>query len=384
MAIAGVTPLPRTRLSFHNTDGELVPAWLGERDRPWLRELIAAAEAFVGRPFAELAQHWRRRPLDPRAGRRQAAAEHVLSCWMRGPASGVASGEVRHELFVLSANGATREQALAAVAARRGIAVEAVCHSLYDDLPQRRPLCWPEPAPEPTRLALAANLAAVRGLLRFATAATLHVHGATRLLLKTAWLHGAVPAVASASPQGTTLTWRHGDLAARVRVLPSLVALLPWAHRYSLRARCELPFERGELVLNTGDPILPGPEPRWFDSGLERAFERDFRRLLPDWQLLREPAALLAGDGLAFPDFELRAPGGAPSWFCEIAGLRDRAALPHKVQLLAACAHLVLCLPQDAVPDALRTHARVVVFKRRVDAAAVARVVQQGLRAAFS
>jgi hypothetical protein len=61
-------PLPLRLQSFTATDGEFVPAWLTDRDRPWLRDLLEEAEAATGRPVAELARRWRRSDPDPRAG----------------------------------------------------------------------------------------------------------------------------------------------------------------------------------------------------------------------------------------------------------------------------------------------------------------------------
>lgn len=375
MRTAGVTSLPSTRLSFTLADGELVPTWLGDRDRPWLRDLLAEAEAFVGRPFVELASHWRRSDPDPRAGPRQAAAVHVLGARIRTLAMAPTRTAARQELFAAVARGLSREVALATVAARHHLSADQLAATLYADLPQQRCVCWPDPPPDPGWLALATNLAMVRGLLRYATSARAQLRGASRALLKTAWLCGAVPAVGRTASGETILTWRAVP-GGRVQGLPSLVALLPWARRFTLRARCELPGARGDLVIATGDPILPGPEPRRFDSQLERRFERDLRCLRPQWEVVREPVALLVGSGLAFPDFELRSGAAGMPWYCEIAGLRDRAALSTKVRMLTECERLVLCLPAREVPDALVGHPRVVPFRRQVPAAAVVAVVE--------
>lgn len=49
--IAGVAALPTALLCFSQTEGELVPAWLSDRDRPWLRDLLdeSAAPPLVDR-----------------------------------------------------------------------------------------------------------------------------------------------------------------------------------------------------------------------------------------------------------------------------------------------------------------------------------------------
>jgi predicted nuclease of restriction endonuclease-like RecB superfamily len=373
--VAGVAPLPKRLLSYTVADGELVPAWLGDRDRPWLRDLLGEAQTFVGRPIDELATRWRHSDRDPRAGPRQAIATHVLMRWLRRCSTGQSMSAVRQELYALAATGVGRDQALATVARRHACTAAGLAAGLFDDVAGRRAIRWPEPAPEPARLALAANRSLVQGLVVHARSAEIVVHGAARAMLRTAWLLGAGLAVATTDGGVTTMRWRRDRCAASPRALAALVPLLPWARRYELRADCEVAGDRGLVVTATGDPILPGPEPRLYDSGLEQRFAADFTRLAPDWQLLREPTAVAVPGGLAFPDFELRSRRGAGRWLCEVAGLRDPAALPAKLALLAAHERLVLCLPERSVPQELRDHPRIVPFRRRVPADRVLSVV---------
>lgn len=366
MRIAGVAPLPTRLLSYTAADGELVPAWLSERDRPWLRDLVGDAEAFAGRPVGELALRWQRSEPDPRAGRRWPIAAHVLVHWLRRAAQNPPMSHLRQQVFALAAAGADAAQAFATVARRQQLDAAELARTLYADLPHNRIVRWPDPAPDLSHLMWSANLALARGMLRHAVAAEIKLRGAARTLLKTAWLLGVTPTVSTDAAGTTTATWRRGRNGRATRILGSLLALLPWAERYRLRATCQIGVDRGDLVVGTGDAILPGPEPRLYDSHLERVFANDFRRGMPGWTLLREPAALETEQGLAFPDFELRPPGGATPWLCELAGLRDPGHLPAKLALLTAHDRLVLCLPERAVPDALRGHARVVPFRRRV------------------
>ncbi|MCA8976839.1 MAG: hypothetical protein KDC98_19105, partial [Planctomycetes bacterium] len=88
------------------------------------------------------------------------------------------------------------------------------------------------------------------------------------------------------------------------------------------------------------------------------------------------PVRLPGSRGLAFPDFELRREGSAERWLCEIAGLRDRAALPAKLLLLDADPRLLLCIAERAIPAALRAHPRLLPFRRRVDVARVLAIVE--------
>jgi predicted nuclease of restriction endonuclease-like RecB superfamily len=370
---AGVIALPSSRLPYLVADGEIVPSWLSDRDRPWLRDLLDDAQRFVGRPFAAWQRHARRSELDPRAGRRQHVALHVLARWLQRASAPPPHRELRSELFALVGNGMTRDGALAVIATRLATTPDALVATLYDDLPKRRRLVWPDHPPEPGRLLLAANSALVAGLLRFALRAELLVHGASRLVLKTAWLRGFVPELNQAADGAMRLTWAVGKQPGSAHDLAALATLLPWTRRFRLTADIALPHAHGRFVLATGDPILPAPEPRPFDSRLEERFARDFGRDMPDWRILREPAPVAIGTSLAFPDFELAPPTG-PTWLCEIAGLRDRSALSTKLALLR-CERLVLCLPERAIPTDLRAHSRVVGFRRYVDVRRVREVV---------
>jgi hypothetical protein len=202
------------------------------------------------------------------------------------------------------------------------------------------------------------------------------LHGASRAVLRTAWLHGACfrIAAARAAPAGehaaglaADLVWQPtaGDARAGRR-LASVLPVLPWARRFELRACCRWRGERANLVLSSLDALPVGRAPAPFDSALEAdvadALVRTFAAR--GGQLVREPAPVPCGEQLAFPDFVVTVPGAGPPWWLEVAGLRDPAALPGKLQLLARLPNYVLCVPRPRCPEALATHARVVPFAR--------------------
>jgi len=86
-----------------------------------------------------------------------------------------------------------------------------------------------------------------------------------------------------------------------------------------------------------------------YDSKLEERFARDFRRVAPDWDLIREPEAVQAGDTLIFPDFALRHRGDGRRWLVEIVGFWTRDYLERKLALLrvAGLRDLVLCIDES-------------------------------------
>lgn len=356
-----------------------MPAWLGDRDRPWLRDLLADAAAGDGKSFAAVQRRLLGSDPDPRAGARMAMAQEVLlTSLFRRTRPDPRHRERRTELFAAAAT-LPRSEALRSVAARFGCPVGALERELFADLPGEQPVHWPVPAPDPGNLALRTNHALVQGMLLFAERARLSLHGASRTLLRTAWLLTNGCTIAALGRDAVTLRWQrpHGPGGRRAaRGLGALCGLLPWCRRYELRARCALDGAQGDLVLSTGDPLLPGPEPRLFDSGLERSFAEDFARATADWLLTREPVPLQVGDALAFPDFELRHRSTGRRFLLEIAGLRDPRALPAKLAALSHADDLLLCLPERHLPDALRGHPRVVPMRRRVPVAEVLRRLQ--------
>jgi len=167
------------------------------------------------------------------------------------------------------------------------------------------------------------------------------------------------------------LTWQRSHPHGHRIALASLVPLLPWTYRYRLRAACTIARTRGDLVIATGDPVQPGPEPRAYDSKLEQSFAAEFVRAMPDWVIVREPTAIVTSHGMAFPDFAMQHRDRRPGWLCEVSGLRNPAALTAKLALLDAHPRMILCLPRHAVPNELRGHARIVPFARKVPIHAV-------------
>ncbi|MBP8300021.1 MAG: DUF790 family protein [Planctomycetes bacterium] len=362
--------LPTALLCFSQTEGELVPAWLSDRDRPWLRDLLDEARAAIGRPWTELARQWRRSDPDPRAGRRAAIAQHAVLAHLRGTAAVPRLAHVRQALFALAANGTPTATAVATIAKQQGVPTDQLLAQLFADLPGERRVAWPPPPFDPSFVILLSNRALAQGMLRHATTAELTLQGAARTVLRTAWLHGNGLVVQALHDDRADLRWRRDSTSRSTRSLTALVPTLPWARRYTLRASCRIGHEAGTLVLTTGDAILPGPEPRHFDSALERNFARDFAAEASAWRLLREPVPIQLAHGLAFPDFEVHRASDGARWRLEIAGLREPAALPRKLALLAD-PHTILCLPRAHLSPELRANARILPFGRRVIATEV-------------
>lgn len=356
-------------------DGELVPDWLGIADVPWLRELLLQARAFDGEPFAALAAAWRHGDVPPRAGARWRSVLATLRVLLlpRDERRRIASvaRPLRAAVFAAAARGGSRADAMAAGAASSGLSVAAVEAALFADVEAPSRLRWPAEL-DADGLRRAANGRFAAALLATANEARLVLHGASRAVLRTAWLHGAsfqleAPPTQRGRELAADLRWRAsaGDAHAGRR-LASVLPVLPWARRFELRAACRWRGQRATVVLSSLDALPVGAAPVPFDSVLERDVADALTRAFAPrgGQLVREPAPVPCGEQLAFPDFELTVPGGATAWWLEVAGLRDPSTLPGKLQLLANLPNYVLCVPRARCRAEWIAHPRVVPFAR--------------------
>jgi hypothetical protein len=281
---------------------------------------------------------------------------------------------------------AAADAVLSSVAASLGVSAGDLQDSLFADLPGERVVAVPPRPLEPVELALRTNLAIVQALLFRATSVTIEADGNARALVRHSKLRGLICTVAGrAGPAASVLElsgpfalFRHTRLYGHA--LGELVPLLAWCRRFRLRAECVVEGRRLTLALGTGDPIFPASEPRRYDSRLEERFARDFRRVAPDWDVLREPEPVPAGDALIFPDFALHHRRDAGRrWLLEIVGFWTADYLARKLLQYrsARLSNLILCIDEDrnCTTGELPAGALVVRFRRRVDAAAVLRLV---------
>jgi hypothetical protein len=373
--------------SFH---GEfVVPSFLGEQDHPWLRALLDEYDRYVGRRQRELDDRLRE-PLpcaSPDAKRRVAIRVLTRHRGSRQVAA-VAPRRARAAVFLDAARSAAEPAVvLARTAASLGVTADALAESLFADLPGER-LVTPAAEPlSPGELALRTNLAIAQGLLFRSTAVRIELEGNARAVVRHARLRGLLCAVVpSGGDRGAALELSGPYALFRRtlvygRALSEILPRLVWCDRFKLRADCVVGGGEAILDLASGDPIFPGEPPRRYDSKLEERFARDFRRLAPDWDVVREPEPVRAGDTLVFPDFALRHRADGRRWLVEIVGFWTREYLERKLARLRAArlSNLVLCVDESrncGEEAAAPPSARVVRFQRRVDAAAVLRAIE--------
>jgi uncharacterized protein len=366
----------------------VVPRFLVEADHPWLRTLLDERERFVGRPQREVDARLRE-PLmaEGPAGKKQLAVRVLARLGRSTRDAAVSPRQARRLVFGEAVRTAgPRDTVLARAASSLDVTPEELEASLFADLPGERIVTGLAVPLSPTELALRANLALTQALLFRATGVTLEVEGNARTLVRHAKLRGLICTV-SRGPRGTeTVLEVSGPLALfrrtilYGRALGTLVPHLAWCQRFRLRAACVLEERVVDLQLGTGDPILPADAPRQYDSQVEERFAREFRRLAPDWDVLREPEPVAAGTRLVFPDFALQHRyDSARRWLLEIVGFWTPDYVRRKLALyrVAGIANLILCIDEDraCAEGDLPVGAIVVRFRRRVDAAAVRRIL---------
>jgi uncharacterized protein len=258
--------------------------------------------------------------------------------------------------------------------------------SLFADLPGERLVGPVSVAASPGELALRINLALVQVLLAHAVRVTIDVEGQTRGLVRHARLRGLICTVTERDGKGGVALELSGPFAlfrnTRLygRALGEIIPMLAWCPRFRLRAECILHGRRLTLQLRTGDPVFPGNAPRQHDSRIEERFAREFRRLAPEWDVVREPEPINADGTLIFPDFALQCRGNpGRRWLLEIVGFWTPEYVARKLARYrsARLSNLILCIDEgrNCTNADLPASARVVRFRRRVDPAAVLRLI---------
>ncbi len=383
--------LPARALPVDRIHRTLVPRYLTAADHVWLAELLAEFERHVGRRRSELEQRLAE-PLGFSAPRSKLeVARRVLSrAYSDRTRAPVSPARIREVLFGARAREPSRAAALERACAALGLSPEAVQESLFADLPSERrlaPLKQPLGAGE---LALLANQAIVSALLRRARVVRIEAEGDARALVRAVKLRGLLCA-AEPNPRGRSVRlvvsgpfalFRHTLVYGRA--LSSLTAVVARCRRFELRATCALFSDRdlAELVVKSGDPVVPASLGRAYDSKLEERFARDFGKLALDWDIVREPEAVPVAGAWIFPDFLLRhRRDPRRRALLEIVGFWTPEYLERKLSALrrAKVGPLILCIDanRNCSDGDLPEHASVVRFKRRVPAAEVLAALQR-------
>jgi predicted nuclease of restriction endonuclease-like RecB superfamily len=396
----GAGLIPERLLQFAIAGTEALPRYLLPADHVWLRILIEEFRRFDGKRLDELHERLRE-PLPCYAPEGKAKlAMHVLErlCHVARPASPISPRLARRALFSEAQQARTRSEAwdrtrvLEAAASGLGLSPEALLRSLFADLPSERIVDLPSPPSDPHELARRANLALAQGFLHRSSRVTLVLRGNARAVVRQVQLRRLLCSVRPRTGPGRATIEISGpySLFKRTilygRALSSLVPVLRECDQFHLRADAVLRARELSVVLQSGDPIFPAGElSRRYDSKLEERFALEFLKAAPDFDLVREPEPLRAGDHLIFPDFAIyRRRDPSRRVLLEIVGFWTPRYLREKLGRLRAmrATDLILCVDDslNCTDEDLADAGHVVRFKRRIDVVNVLAMVEMVLQ----
>lgn len=363
--------------------GRAAPRYLGGRDEVWIRQVIEAFDAYVGRTVAErdakLPGEVRKLAHDHGISAR--AADGVAKVLLRRFKAKVDTPldppRVRAIVFEEAAKDGNfvRQEALGRAAALLSVAPEEIAQALFADRLGRRRVVAPSSPPAASEIVDAYNLALVQGLLLRSQTVRVDLRQHVRAVVRFAKLAGLL-CTYSLADHGTLLevsgplsilrhTTKYGFALASF--FPAVVA----AGSFRLDARCVLNSDPVLVHINAADRVARTHKlPKDADSALERALARDVRRLGSPWSLVREADAIAIGDRAFFPDFTLRHEGGFAA-LVEVVGFYTPEYLQSKLSALrgAASRPLIVCVDESLACDDGDLPCEVLRFKKRVNAA---------------
>jgi hypothetical protein len=383
--------LAYARVPFKTRSGTARIDYLGAHDYAWLKLLIAEFLRFEGRRWRELEERLREPfeiPLDPL--KLKAAMEALRRLFGSAPNGRLDAVRARKELFELAAERTEpRDAILAEAAGRLRLSPETLEEGLFGDVREERRVKPPARLPTASELALRVNSRFAQAVVRGASEVEIEAHENVRSLVRHARLRGLLVTVAAGNDKLRTRLSISGPFAlfrhtlVYGRALGELVPLLARAPRFSLSARCLVQGEMLRFVVESGDPLFPSENLREFDSRVEERFARDMARLAPDWNVLREPAAVPAAGTLIFPDFLLRHRLDPRRRFLvEIVGFWTPEYVSKKLETLRAARieNLILVIDEArrCSEDDIPPSASVVRFRKKVDASRLLPILECG------
>ena len=110
-------------------------------------------------------------------------------------------------------------------------------------------------------------------------------------------------------------------------------------------------------------------------------FFKDFTKCTDDWDLIREPEALEAGDSIIFPDFAIKHRTGDKYWLLEIIGYWTENYLKNKIDRLnrANVNNIILCIDEKLFcgKDKPSLPGKVIFFKNRIKPEEVLNIINK-------
>jgi len=391
--------------------------YLTRTDRVWVEGLIAEYEAHVGRTKQELTDRLNG-PLPAAVPKRQAALVRQVLDHLYRPQTHCAAAPVRirRVLFREAALwkpehvedlASWKRQVVGRAADELGLTSRQVLDGLYGDMPHRRIVTAPAESPTPDEVIGMANLSMAQTMVARSQDVEIELDSQVRPVVRMARLLGLICTVDDPSTpdarirSGLVHPFRQG---ARLhvsgplslfrhtlkygRALARLLPGLAWSPRWRLVANCYVEGRMVEFVADHSDHLVSATnQPNLFDSKLEARFFKDVSKLAPDWDVLREPEPVSVGHGFMFPDFALVSPDQPEEKvLVELVGFWTTGYLRRKLAGLAEAGleRIIVCVDESlgCVQEDLPVSARLIPFRKKIDAAVVLEQAKQLLEGA--
>jgi predicted nuclease of restriction endonuclease-like RecB superfamily len=377
----------------------VVPGFVVDADHPWLSALLDEHARFSDKRRHEWLERMRQ-PLPVRAPKSKLAlAAHVLDrATRRYPATALPPRQARLHLFRAGTESAEPRRTLVERVARDlEVTPSELESALFADLPVEQRVASSSHL-GPADLARDCNLDLVTSLIRRARRVRVRVSDGAYALIAQARRSGLICLVERTSVDALVLDvsgpfaiFRH--TAVYGRALTELVMTASACPRFEIEAACVLnrALPPHTLVLRSGDPIAGSSHVSAPHASPDRARTKllaALRRVATDWTVERDPAPLVAGDAMLFPDFELVAHADpARRWAVELLGYWTPAHVCARARRYreAGITRVVLCVDRrrgcaddgaDPVQGLEQAGARVVVFTRTLDAAQIVAAIE--------
>ncbi len=368
---------------------ELRLSYFNETDFPWVDRLIDEHKRFVGKTRRAALTYFKE-PLSfscPKVKLRT-ICKTIGDNWPVFSPLKLNFRKLRHEIFAAAGQSLKNtpsssrwtNDALIIEAERLSLNVEDVPKILFSDLADEKIFTpWSEDLSS-RKLCLLANRSLLQSHLAKAKYITLNLKGHARAVVRQARLHGLLCNISSHSDafsnmeifvSGPLALFRHTRLYAKA--LTSLLPILAWCHRFSMKIVCQKNADLYCLVVKSNDPIFPGEKPKMFDSAIERRFFDDFSKAAPDYEIVKEPEPIQAGSSLIFPDFRITHKRNLErTWIIEIVGFWTPEYLQSKFSRLKAAGitNLIVAIDEKLFCGQrhdLQLDWLVVTYKKKID-----------------
>jgi predicted nuclease of restriction endonuclease-like RecB superfamily len=352
-------------------------------DLRWIDQLLGLVAQCIGQPWRVLLERIEHAPFVANGREVSVRARRTITNALRRALGGRAErGKIARKLraSVLGHPAlaeSEREARIASASTALGIEPADVEQLLWADLARERPVTLPARRPTARMLAELGNIELIQRELRRARAVELRVWDDAHALVRMAARCGLI---VRAAQEPTTGAWRldiTGPLALfhattiYGRALGALVPILADHARFELAIHCD--FASGPHVRQVHPPVLLPPYVERLKPSLGERLARDLG--LREHVVDREPAPLVVGDNVVFPDLAIDHRGAR--WFVEIIGFSTAEYLADKLALYrAADARVILCV--DAKRSVVDEQTYVVPYTRAVDADSVVERIEGG------